>query len=171
MNKHWIRDAIPTDAEGIATVHVTTWQSAYIELLPDFFLQSLSVEKRTASWSNIIGNPPHKSHVLVAMQGEQIVGFISLGPNRDSGSIDQGEIFAIYVDPKNQGKGIGSDLMKAGILRLKDEHFVSATLWVLKGNSPTRAWYESHGWRADGETKQDQRGELILDEVRYGIDL
>ena len=171
MNRLRIRNAIPTDAGGIAAVHVATWQSAYVGLLPDSFLQSLSVEKRTASWGKIIENPPPKSHLLVAMHGEQIVGFISVGPNRDSGSIDQGEVLAIYVDPKGQGKGIGSDLMRAGILRLKDEHFASAALWVLEGNSPTRAWYESHGWRADGETKQDQRGELILNEVRYKIDL
>lgn len=171
MNKLRIRDAIPIDAGGIAAVHVTTWRSAYIELLPDFFLQSLSVEKRTASWSKIIENPPTKSHLLVAMPGEYVVGFISVGKNRDSGPIDQGEIFAIYVDPKNQGEGIGSELMKAGILRLKDEHFVSATLWVLESNSPTRTWYESHGWRTDGKSKRDQRGELMLDEVRYTIDL
>lgn len=75
------------------------------------------------------------------------------------------------MDPKGQGKGIGSDLMKAGILRLKDEHFASTTLWVFEGNSPTRAWYESHGWRANGKTKQDQRGELMLNKVRYEIDL
>lgn len=171
MNRLPIRASTPTDAAGIAAVHVATWQSAYVGLLPDSFLQSLSVEKRTASWGKIIENPPPKSHLLVAMQGEQIVGFISVGPNRDSSSIDQGEVLAIYVDPKNQGKGIGSDLMKAGILRMKDEHFVSATLWVLEGNSPTRAWYESRGWRADGETKRDQRGELVLNEVRYVIDL
>jgi len=37
-----IRAALPTDAQGIAQVHVRSWQQAYRELLPSDFLDSLS---------------------------------------------------------------------------------------------------------------------------------
>ncbi len=166
-----IREAHVGDAEGIARVHVYTWQDAYVGLIPDSFLQSLSLEQRTATWVTNIENSLPKTHILVAESDDQIVGFVSVGANRDNGPADQGEIFAIYVDPKVQGRGVGAALMRAGIQALRNELFATAILWVLDGNVLTRSWYESHGWKADGKTKLDQRADFLLTEVRYGIDL
>ncbi|MBI3429615.1 MAG: GNAT family N-acetyltransferase [Actinobacteria bacterium] len=166
-----IREALLSDAEGIAKVHVHAWQEAYVGLVPDFFLQSLSVEERTATWVQNIENSPPKTHILVAELDNRIVGFVSVGANRESGPSDQGEIFAIYVDPEIQGRGIGATLMKVGIQALRNESFATGILWVLEGNLLTRTWYESHGWKTDGKTKEDSREGFLLKEVRYGIDL
>jgi hypothetical protein len=45
-----IRRAIATDAATIAGIHVRAWQWAYRGLIPDAFLDSLSVEARETSW-------------------------------------------------------------------------------------------------------------------------
>jgi hypothetical protein len=52
-----IRKAKVEDACGIAFVHVRSWQVAYRGLMPDRFLDSLDVEKRTNMWREVTQNP------------------------------------------------------------------------------------------------------------------
>ena len=48
-----IRDARPSDAHSIASVHVSSWQQAYLDLIPADFLASLTatLPKREAHWT------------------------------------------------------------------------------------------------------------------------
>lgn len=170
MGDPQIRAARVSDAEGIAKVHVYTWQSAYLGLIPDSFLQGLSVEQRTTNWINNIENPLPKSKTLVAEIDGEIVGFIGVGADREESLPHQGEVFAIYVLPGIQGRGIGAALMREGLTALKTEGLTCALLWVLDGNLRTRAWYESHGWRSTGRSKLDQRGNFALEEIQYQIE-
>lgn len=158
-----------SDAEGIARVHVFTWQNAYLGLIPGSFLQSLSVEQRTTNWIKNIESPLPKSHTFVAEINGEIVGFLGIGSSRENDLADQGEVYAIYVLPGIQGRGIGTALMQAGLQALKIEGFTSAILWVLDGNLRTQAWYESHGWKSTNRSKIDQRGDLALEEIEYRI--
>src|SRR5687767_3602644 len=41
-----IRPALPSDARAIADVHVRTWQSTYRGIVPDAYLDALSVDER-----------------------------------------------------------------------------------------------------------------------------
>lgn len=165
-----IRAARVGDAEGIAKVHVYTWQNAYLGLIPESFLQGLSVEQRTATWIKNIENPLPKSQTLVAEVSGEIVGFIGIGADREADLPNQGEVYAIYVMPGVQRRGIGTALMQEGLTTLKTEGLACAVLWVLDGNIPTRAWYESHGWRSTGRSKLDQRGNFTLAEIQYRIE-
>lgn len=171
MDDFRIRKALVSDAEGIAKVHVYTWQNAYLGLIPDSILQGLSVELRTSSWIRNIKNPSPKSHTFIAEMDGEIVGFVDLGANREKDLEYEGEIYAIYVNPQIQGRGVGAALMQAGLKTLKSEGFAEAVLWVLDRNLHARAWYESNGWRSEGKTKFDQRGDLVLEEIEYRIAL
>jgi ribosomal protein S18 acetylase RimI-like enzyme len=51
-----IRPATPTDARGIAEVHVRTWQDTYAGHMPAEFLAGLSVDQRAEMWSRVIGS-------------------------------------------------------------------------------------------------------------------
>lgn len=170
MDDLQIRPALASDAEGIAKVHVYTWQSAYQGLIPDSFLQGLSVEQRTASWIKNLETPLPETHTFVAEINGEIVGFIGVGANIESDISKQGEVFAIYVSPDIQGRGIGAALMRAGLRELRAQGFPSAVLWVLNGNLLTRAWYESHGWKLTERTKFDERGDFTLKEIEYQIE-
>lgn len=165
-----IRPALVNDAEDIAKVHVYTWQSAYLGLIPDSFLQGLNVEQRTANWAKNIETPLPKTHTFVAEINGEIVGFIGVGADLENDFSNQGEVYAIYVSPDIQGRGIGAALMRAGLQDLIVQGFPSAILWVLDGNLRTQAWYESHGWKSTGRSKVDQHGDLALEEVEYRIE-
>ncbi|MDP1719600.1 MAG: GNAT family N-acetyltransferase [Candidatus Nanopelagicaceae bacterium] len=170
MDDLQIRAASVSDAKGIAKVHVYTWQSTYLGLIPDSFLQGLNVEKGTANWIKNIESPLPRSKTLVAEMDGEIVGFIGVGADREEELPNHGEVYAIYVLPSIQGRGIGTALMREGLTALKTEGLTRAVLWVLDGNLRTRAWYESHGWRSTGRRKLDQREKFALEEIQYRIE-
>lgn len=171
MEDFQIRSALVSDAEGIAKVHVNTWQSAYFGLIPDSFLQGLSVGQKTTNWVRNLETSLPKTHTFVAEVNGEIVGFICVGAERETEISNQGEVIAIYVHPDIQGCGIGTALMQTGLQDLMVQGFASAVLWVLDGNLGTREWYASHGWKASGRSKIDQRVDLVLEEIEYRIEL
>lgn len=167
-----VRIAELKDAPQIAKIHVKTWQCAYRGQIPDVYLDSLSVEKRTKRWEEILSNLESKSKTFVAEADGKILGFASVGPSRDKEvPPETGELWSIYVDPDNMGKGVGTQLLKASLEYLREQGFKKAILWVLTSNHKTRDWYESKGWKVEGKTKIDIRDGFELPEIRYIIDL
>ena len=167
-----IRPANINDAEGIAKIHVGTWQFAYKGQLSDDYLDSLSVEKRTERWKEILNKPQLDNWSLVAELNGQIVGFCTVGKSRDEDADSKiGELWAIYIDPQYMDKGIGTALMNEGLKILKGKGFNKATLWVLESNDKTRGFYEAKGWTTDGKTKTEKQGDVELHVIRYSINL
>ncbi len=172
MPEFMIREAVLADAEGIARIHVEMWQHAYRGLMPDELLDGLTVEQRLPMHVQRLTTPPPRAHTLVADDGGAILGFCTVGTSHEPDASEQtGHLYAIYLDPAVQGKGIGSALLDEGVRQLQAEGFTHATLWVLASNAPTIAFYEHKGWAADGATKRELWNDVPLDVVRYAIDL
>jgi GNAT superfamily N-acetyltransferase len=167
-----VRNATPQDALGIARVHVKTWQCAYKGQIPDSFLDTLSVDQRTATWKKALENPEEGVYPFVVEADGRIIGWCTVGKSRDDDATkDIGELHGIYIDPEYIGKGIGSALMKHSLETLRKEGCKKATLWVLDTNEKTRAWYEHKGWVIEGKTKTEPRDGFDLHETRYEINL
>lgn len=166
-----IRLATLADAEAIAHVHVRTWQTAYRGLVPDDYLDGLSVEQRSEVWRGMLADPQPNEPVWVAERRGQVTAFAGAGPSRDEDAHERtGELYAIYVLAEHQDVGVGRELMHVATSWLADR-FDAATLWVLDSNARTRRFYERLGWSADGATKEEERGSFILREARYRNDL
>lgn len=167
------REAIPGDEGSIAQMHVSAWQVAYRGMIPDEYLDGLSVSDRCDSWRQIVGEVDlPATGALVAFDAAQILGFVHFCPSRDhDASAGVGEVTAIYVHPHHWREGIGSKLLGLAVDSLVGAGFSSATLWVLDVNSNARRFYEGAGWTTDGATKEDNRGTFTLREVRYSMDL
>ena len=165
-----IRDAGPSDARAIAEVHVASWRDAYRRLLPDDFLDRLSIEDRERSWRTTFTDPAYG--VVVAQDTGRVVGFASFGPSRDEGaSQGTGEIPAIYVHPDVLGSGVGRQLFEEAIGKLREGGFARATLWVLEANARARRFYEKAGWSWDGTVSHHQFDCADEPIVRYSADL
>jgi GNAT superfamily N-acetyltransferase len=167
-----VRSANVTDAAGIAVVHVASWQQAYAGLIPQHYLDSLSVQDRTQTWQQILSQPPIPgAATLVAEQDRRIIGFASIGPSRDDDAEpNTQELWGMYLHPDHWGAGYGHTLHAQALSGLRASGSTTtaeATLWVLAGNKRARRFYEQHGWSADGAEKTDWRGDIRLDEVRY----
>lgn len=102
----------------------------------------------------------------MATVDDAVVGYAMTGPNRDGGA----ELWAIYVIPAYQGKGIGHALWERATAHLRAAGFAEFGLWVVAGNAPARRFYERHGAEVIGE-RTDRLGESEVAEVRYRVAL
>lgn len=172
-----IRPAVVGDEEGLAQAHVRAWQTAYRGILPDDFLDGLSVEVRVERWRGRIGNPGEGEFSLVAEttegQGQPvIVGFAGGGPEREGFAGTNalrydGEVYAIYLLAEWRGRGIGRLLMGESTQRLIGAGHRAVVIWVLKDNTNALHFYEALGGVLVGE-KPITIGQTDLREVAYG---
>jgi GNAT superfamily N-acetyltransferase len=126
-----IRPGTAADAEGVARVHVETWQAAYTHALPGEQLQSMSPADRVEQWRR---RPP----IVAELDGE-IVGFVSVGGSRSDDA--EGELYAIYVHPDHWSTGVGRALMDAGEAKLRRLGHRNVVLWVLDANPRARRFH------------------------------
>ena len=169
-----VRHATVGDVPTIAKIHVRAWQTAYRGIMTDDFLDSLTAEQRIPTWTRFLEDVGSQMTVLVATEAgtSTILGFCSVCPRRDdAAAATDGELYTIYVDPDRQGTGIGRALIAAGETSLREAGFTAATLWMLKDNTPSRAFYERCGWRADGGACTQRYGDLDIAECRLAKSL
>ena len=141
-------------------MHVRTWQAAYAHVFPAEELASLSGERGRRRAELHRRNPP-----LVADANGEVVGFASVGPNRDDSR--EGEVYAIYVLPDRWGTGVGRELMQSAEAELRAQGYDEAVLWVLEDNPRARRFYEAAGWKADGARKPIEIFSTDVIEIRY----
>ncbi len=165
-----IRRVRHEDVPAIAGIHVRAWQTAYRGIMADSFLDQLTPAQRIPTWTRFLEDAALQMTVLVAVDrpSGQLLGFCSVCSRRDNGAtaVTDGELYTLYVDPKWQGGGIGKMLIAAAESCLREAGFMSAILWMLEANAPSRAFYERCGWGADGGTRTQRYGELDVAECR-----
>lgn len=151
---------------AVARLHVRSWQVAYRTLLPDDYLDQLRPEDRAQRY-DFANTDSHKPHTIVAAEGGLIHGFATTAPARDPSLADHGELYALYVDPEQWGRGIGATLISAARGRLFALGFQDALLWVLAGNVRAERFYQTDGLVPDGERRTDTVWGVTVDEIRY----
>jgi len=167
-----VRPGTIRDAPGIAAVHVQTWRTSYKGIVPDSFLDGLSIARRADQWREALSQVGPPSFVWVAEATNSIVGFSWVGPARDEDAeVQTAELYAVYVLSTSQRSGIGSTLVRRSVESLIQERFRQATLWVLARNVAAQKFYERLGWEPEGATKTEVWQGTKFDEIRYRIDL
>jgi len=161
-----VRPAVPADADGIATMHLRSWQVAYRGLIADAFLDGLDVAERRERWQRILAEAPARQQiVLVATAGSTVVGFATGGPCRDDGDPAGAELYAIYADPDWFGRRVGAALMMR-ILELLHAATTVVSLWVIRDNHRARVFYAGFGFDEDGAMRTEVIGGGEVHEVR-----
>jgi RimJ/RimL family protein N-acetyltransferase len=161
-----IREATVADIDAIAATHVEAWRAAYPGLVPQPFLDAISVERRRGLWKDHFLDP--KMRALVVDDELGIAGFASYGPaQRADERAGVGEIQGIYLLPRVIGMGVGRDLLARATRGLTEDGYERPVLWVLEANTRARRFYEAAGWRWDGTVDQHAFGEETRPVVRY----
>lgn len=167
-----LRLADPLDAQALAEMHVAAWRRAYRGILPDDFLDNLSIQASVDRWHQKLAQPDRQ--VWVACEAGPIVGFVSFGDSRDDDALSPltGEIYSLYVHPDAWRHGIGSALMAQALDDLRTLGYAEVTLWVLRANQRARAFYEASDFAADGAFKVAVNAVGVeYDNVRYRLRL
>ncbi len=161
-----VRTATPEDAEAIERIRTDTWRAAYRGLLPDAVLERLGYDATRRR--EAMATMPSDRFALVAEHDRAVVGFCLGGPSRMALTEHPGEIYAVYVLPSHQGHGHGAALMRAGARECLARGWHGMIVWVLKGNTPSRRFYERLGGRHLGARDEDREIEgVIVTEAAY----
>jgi RimJ/RimL family protein N-acetyltransferase len=161
-----IRSATPADADRIARVHIDSWREAYADVVPADYLAALDVDRRAEEWRQHLSDLGRGSSVWVAQEGDQVLGFASLGPSTDEDADRTTlEIHAIYLEPSAWGQGVARELMRTVLASVQPG--VVVTLWVLDANERARHFYRRNGFQPDGIERLEEIGGQYFKEIRY----
>lgn len=138
------------DINGKGYVHWKSWHETYTGLIDPAYLKGITLEKCVAMARRWPDN------ILVAKDGDKVIGFVGCGAYRDDTLTDHGEVFAIYVLGDYHGRKVGYELMNAAFEKLSE--YKKIAVWVLKGNDKAIKFYERYGFRFDGTEKEINLG-------------
>ncbi len=153
------RKANVKDALAVAKVHVESWRKSFAGIVPQAFLDNLTVEKREQAFRQRFGDANYKMFVAETAKDE-IVGFADFGAARESDFAFEAELYAIYLLREFQGKGIGENLFRLCQKEMSADGFDSMYLIALEV-SPYKSFYEKMGGKIVG------RGNHFLLLVEY----
>ena len=160
-----IRGAQPDNIPHIARIHVKAWRETYTGLMPQEVLDNLSAKEREAMWLGALKEENPTSLSVYEHDGG-VVGFVAVGPEREKHALYTGELYALYLLKRFQGRGYGKALFQEAVRSLRTAGHHTMRLWVLEKN-PTRGFYEHLG----GEYHEQKTLTLMnapLEEVAYG---
>lgn len=155
----------PSDAEALAEVHVTSWRETYRGLLPDAYLDRMSVPAHTRRWRRALLSPSPHDVTLAAADRLGLVGYAAGGPSRYQVE-GEAEIATLYVLRRAQRQGLGRRLIADTARVLAANGARSLMISVLRDNLPARTFYERLGGVADAPRPEPGPGG-VLQEVAY----
>lgn len=162
-----VRPATLRDAKQIAELHNATAQQAFKTMIAEATLPPVPLEKRQAYWREAIEYA--EPQVLVAQDDEDgIVGFAGFDRSRDKGTPPtMGELWAIYVQPSHQQRGVGLALWDAAREGLQDEGCTHVSIWLPIANDRAMRFFELAGFKREmNSAKTVPMGDLKIEEIR-----
>jgi ribosomal protein S18 acetylase RimI-like enzyme len=167
---HLVRPAKVSDADAIGVLHVQVWRETYAGLMSAEFLQSLSPVERAEMWHGWLTRGAPGAYVCEEEQA--VVGFGLCGAQRTRTLPNhRGEIYAINVLRRAQGRGLGRALMQTMGRSLDERGLTPMTLLVLLENVSAQQFYQRLGGRVIGEVVTNFGGARLREQVYCWDDL
>lgn len=165
------------DAPAIAAVQRRAWRQQYADVLPAELLEAMDPEELAGGWADSMNRPGDaRNRVLVALERNQVRGYVVTGPSADPDSdpVVEGEVSDLTIDPEHTRAGHGSRLLHACADTLRKDRFTTAVTWVNTTNDALRGFLADSGWAADGASRElDLHGDgsVTVKQVRMHTDL
>ena len=161
------REATLSDCVAVARTHVESWRKSFVGIVPQTFLDKMSVESRSKAFAKRFSDNSYKMYVAEVPE-RGVIGFVDFGEPRESIDKYEAELFAIYLLPEFQRRGIGGRLFSLCVNDLVRNGKSSMYLLALEV-SPYKSFYEKLGGQVVGR-KQIEIESVIYDELVYGWD-
>ncbi len=172
-----VRLATVRDAPAVAAAQSAAWHDTFAGTLPPAVLDQLRGAAAVAQWRAAVLTPPSPRHrLLVAVAGEDVVGFAALAPTDDPDldPADDAEIVALSVEPAHLREGHGSRLVNAAVDHLREAGFRTAHVWLTDTDPGLRSFLEGAGWADDGARRRlDLHGDgaVVVGQLRLGASI
>jgi ribosomal protein S18 acetylase RimI-like enzyme len=149
----------PGDAVDLARVHVEAWRETYRGLLPQVYLDRMSMAAHARRWRARLMRPGEITLAAETMDG--LVGYCSGAWVRGGGRPGEAEIPTLYVLKRAQRSGLGRRLLTATARILAAQGATSLVIWVLRDNAGARQFYERMGGVCGRERDEPIGGGLV----------
>ena len=139
-----IRNATINDIKQIATIKVDGWKSAYLDIIDNSYLESMSINEQVDKYTNSYS----LKNVFVAELNNEVVGFCRVYDYDKSEFEDKEidcEIREIYIRPDIKRMGIGSILFNYVLDYFRNRNKKKLYLGVFESNYKSRKFYEKMG--------------------------
>ncbi|MGB3439448.1 MAG: GNAT family N-acetyltransferase [Actinophytocola sp.] len=179
MAEATVRPAEPSDAAEIARIQLTTWRSAYADLLPAEVLDALGGQEAAAeaagTWLHTIEQGP--ARVFLAFEGQWCVGFCAAGQAPEDESADATGIpvpdaervalvSTLLVEPRWGRRGHGGRLVAEAGKAMLAAGMARGIAWVAEADKASLGFWERAGWVVDGTVRTLDASGKPLREVR-----
>lgn len=173
MSGFLLRPMTADDCDGVAGIRVRGWRHAYRGLVPQPYLDGLDIAADAERHRTRLRHGDGTVVNLVAeADGGELAGWAAFGPYRDGDALTgDAELYALYLPPERIGRGVGRALLTEAVRRCADAGHERMYLWVLKGNTRARRFYERAGFGADGAEEPFEVDGVGVPEVRYTKEL
>ncbi len=128
------------DANEIAKLVIDSWQTTYKGLIDDNYLNSLKIENAKKRWKEEI---VENNNILIYKEDNKILGVIKY--DESESEKENGEVFVLYVKPKEKRKGIGTKLFNTAKQELLKCGYKDMIVWCLDGNMIGENFYLKSG--------------------------
>ncbi len=140
-----VRLVRPEDAAVLAELNARAWRTAYGAFVADAVMAPVLAQLPERWTQGVAATDGRETWVTY-----EVDGWVTVGPSRDDGAPgDEGELWALYVDPDLVGAGVGHGLHQFALTRLRALGFERAALWSFEANTRALEFYERHGWTRD----------------------
>ena len=147
-----IRNMLLTDIEAVVNVAIKSWHATYEGIIPRH-VQNRFLE--IAYSKEMLKQRCEKTHVYVATDHENIIGFANFSNVKKDGEV---ELSAIYLLPTVWGKGIGSQLLAYGIEQLSP---TAIFINVEAENEVGKQFYVARNFQVVEEFEEDFEGHTL----------
>lgn len=170
-----VRSAEVSDAAEIARIQLSTWRTAYSELLPAEVLDNLDAGQTEEQWRDTLEHGP--ASVMVATEGTSTVGFCAAGraPDEEAASADgtpppdaagTALISTLLVEPRWGRRGHGGRLLGTVAHRLAAGGATRGITWVPEADTASLAFFQHIDWNPDGTVRTLDAGGRPVRELR-----
>jgi ribosomal protein S18 acetylase RimI-like enzyme len=149
----------PGDAVELAKVHVQAWRETYPGMLPQVYLDRMSVPMHARRWRHRLMTGAEVTLAAETPQG--LVGYCSGDWARDGARPGEAEIATLYVLRKAQRAGLGRRLLVGATRALAARGATSLVIWVLRDNERARRFYEKMGGFCSRERDEPIGGGIV----------
>ncbi|BBG00763.1 N-acetyltransferase [Pseudonocardia saturnea] len=142
-----------------------TWRTAYAGLLPEEAFASLTSDAARSHWTDAV-HAGDGFHLLVALEGDEIVGFAAAARYAGAGDLSIAEVSALLVEPRWGRRGHGGRLLATAATALRAAGEQTGRVWVPEADAASRGFYARAGWEPDGAVRTLDTGTGTIREIR-----